>query len=183
VFVGPAHHAFVEDRFAVVILTARRPDLARYAVLQWSPQSREPEQIFVLQLDDAPNYGWCAEDLSDFNAVTWFRSPQEFRQSLETAAPDFEWLVVSDLRHAISIDQLHDLSMQSTSSVPDRDFYVQVSTTAQGDAELIEDPVFFSDLSRGIRVLRPGSASSSAAKVKDGALGDRSAISLLMGGA
>jgi hypothetical protein len=75
-------------KIGVAIPTFRRPDFARFSVLQWLNQRTKPDVIVVHQNGNAQRYDWCVSDVAPPSGtkLEWIHSP--------TALPQHEWYVV-----------------------------------------------------------------------------------------
>jgi hypothetical protein len=85
-------------KIGIILPTYRRPDLVRFAVLQWTSQSVLPDVIAVHQNGNALRYDWAIRDLASLTRIEWIHTPMP--------APQHAWYLLP-LKHLVALGCTH----------------------------------------------------------------------------
>lgn len=114
-------------KVGVMVPTCNRPDLARFAVLQFAAQSRAPDLICVHQNGVADSYRWCVADLRLVPTVAWLHTNAQLPQHQWYSIP-LRWLIENGCTHFFWADHddlyLHDHIEKGLEDLKDFDFSV-----------------------------------------------------------
>jgi hypothetical protein len=114
-------------KVGVMIPTFNRPDLARFAVMQFAAQSRAPDVICVHQNGVSDSYHWAVEDLRTTAPVAWLHTPAQLPQHQWYSIP-LKYLLENGCSHFFWADHddiyLHDHVERGLADLRDFDFSV-----------------------------------------------------------
>lgn len=114
-------------KVGVMVPTYNRPDLARFAVMQFAMQSRAPDFICVHQNGVADSYDWCVADLRVASKVAWLRTNAQLPQHQWYSIP-LRWLLEAGCTHIFWADHddlyLRDHVEKGLEDLKDFDFSV-----------------------------------------------------------